>query len=66
MRAVTESRTAAVGMALTDQERQQEVVHCNDRTTVEDGAPVDVLSTNALTEETDNVVGYFGMFVDLG
>lgn len=53
-------------MALTDQERQQEVVHCNDRTTVEDGAPVDVLSTNALTEETDNVVGYFGMFVDLG
>ncbi|OOO12231.1 hypothetical protein OAory_01087010 [Aspergillus oryzae] len=60
LRAVTESRTAAVGMALTDQERQQEVVHCNDRTTVEDGAPVDVLSTNALTEETDNVVGYFG------
>ncbi|KAE8337811.1 hypothetical protein BDV24DRAFT_177280 [Aspergillus arachidicola] len=60
LRAVTESRTAGVGMAITDKERRQEAVHCSDRTTVEDGAPVDVLSTNALTEETDYVVGYFG------
>ncbi len=44
----------------TPRGNQKDQESCDQRTAVDEGVPVDVLSTNALTETSDSEVGYFG------